>query len=617
VDVARYAELFRTESHEQLAAMDGALLAMERGTEGEAPLRDFFRSAHSLKGMSASMGFTALGELAHDVEAAVEPWRDRGAPPAALLDVLFRATDALRAAVEAALRADEPPRDLAALRAELRAGVADPAHATQAPVPTAADAVVAPVTRWRPTVGVDVQVTLAPDCVMPGVRALLVLRAAEALGAVLAVSPPRDALADLSAPEPIDLVILTDAPPTVIAGYLRRAGEVADVVVRSAEDAAAAQAVRTVRIDVARLDRLLDVAGELTLVRGQLERAMRGREAPPALAEAVLATGRLIGAVQHEVLAARLVPVGQAFDRFPRLVRDAAHATGKSVRLVIEGSEIELDRALVDALGEPLVHLLRNAVDHGIEPPALRESSGKPGEGEVRLSATRDRNAVILRVQDDGGGIDREAVAAKAIRRRVLDAEAGPLDDAALMRVLATPGFSMAAAVSAISGRGVGLDTVLARVRQAGGTVQLESRIGEGTTWTLRLPISVAIVRALLVRVADHSYAFPLAYVRETLEVGDPAAIRAGVLAIRGALVPLVSARALMQLEPDEQRRPQVVLVERRGSTVGVLVDAVIGQDEIVVEPLDALRGARPLFNGATILADGTIALIFDAGSLL
>jgi len=434
---------------------------------------------------------------------------------------------------------------------------------------------------------------------------------------VLAVSPPRDALAESSVPVPIDLVLLTDAPAGVIEGCLRRAGDVADVVVRSADDATAAQAVRTVRIDVARLDRLLDVAGELTLVRGQLERAIAARAADPALAEAVLATGRLIGAVQHEVLSARLVPVGQAFDRFPRLVRDAAHATGKSVRLVIEGSEIELDRALVDALGEPLVHLLRNAVDHGIEPPALREARGKPSAGELRLTASRDRNAVILRVQDDGGGIDREAVAAKAIGRRLLDADAGPLDDAALMRLLATPGFSMAAEVSAISGRGVGLDTVLARVRQAGGTVQLESGVGEGTTWTLRLPISVAIVRALLVRVADHSYAFPLAYVRETVEVDDPAAIRAGVLEVRGALVPLVSARALMQLEPDAQSRPQVVLVERRGSTVGVLVDAMVGQDEIVVEPLDALRGARPLFNGATILADGTIALIFDAGSLL
>ncbi len=617
MDVARYAELFRTESHEQLAAMDAALLALERGTDGAAPLREFFRAAHTLKGMSATMGFEALGALAHDVEAAVEPWRDRGRPPDAVLDLLFQSTDALRSAVAAAVTAQAVPAGIDGLRVRLRSGVAAAAADLGRPAAITPSAEPLAAARRRSQVGVAVRVTLVADCAMPGVRALLVLRAAEALGRVLTVTPARDALVALTVPEPLEFELLSDAPPGVIAERLRRVGDVAAVEVLPPADGDAARGPRTVRVDVARLDRLLDVAAALTLVRGQLERAVAARTADPALTDAVHSTGRLVEAMQQEVLSARLIPVGQAFDRFPRLVRDAARATGKAVRLEVEGSEIEVDRALVDALGEPLVHLLRNAVDHGIEPADVRAARAKPAEGTIRLTATRDRNAVLLHIRDDGGGIDREQVAAKAVARGLLPAGVGPLDDAALLQLLATPGFSTAAEVSALSGRGVGLDAVLAGVRQVGGTVQVETAPGEGTLWTLRLPISVAIVPALLVRVAGYCYAFPLAYVRETLDVSEPAAVAGGVLQVRGTAVPLVSARALMQLEPHEDARPPVVLVEGRGTTVGVVVDAVLGQQEVVVEPLAALRGARSLFNGATILADGTVALIFDAGSLL
>ncbi len=318
----------------------------------------------------------------------------------------------------------------------------------------------------------------------------------------------------------------------------------------------------------------------------------------------------------------RMVPVWQVFDRFPRLVRDSARALNKDVTFVVEGKEIELDRSLLDEIGEPIVHLLRNAIGHGIESPAERAAAGKPRAGRLVLSAARDRAAVLIRVSDDGRGIDRPRVLARARALGLVDEGTREVDDDALFRLIARPGLSTAEQVSDLSGRGVGIDAVQVKARALGGSVELKTVAGEGTTITIRLPVTLAIVRALLARSGTERYALPLTHVRETLEYdrdvvqhvkGKP------VLVLRDEVLPLLDLREVVRQHatvPAGGPNREIVVIERGDRRSGLVVDELIGQQDIVVKQFDAARDGLALFSGATILADGAPALIMDVGSL-
>jgi two-component system chemotaxis sensor kinase CheA len=379
-----------------------------------------------------------------------------------------------------------------------------------------------------------------------------------------------------------------------------------------------------VRIDLRRLDALMNLIGELVITRGRLQAITRGTE-DAALSEAMDQASRLIGELQDEIMLSRMVPVWQVFDRFPRLVRDAARALGKEVELTVEGKEIELDRSMLDEIGDPIVHLLRNAVDHGIESPDDRRAAGKPPQGRLTLTAARERSSVVIRVADDGKGVDRARVMQKARAQGMVDVSRTELSDDDLLRVLARPGFSTAEQVTDISGRGVGIDAVLSRVRALGGSVEFRSAPGEGTAITLRLPVTLAIVRALLARVADETYAVPITHVKETVQVEGRAvrAVRGSeVLMLREDVLPLVRFREMVRLPrvpaTDRTAAPgQVIVLEIGERRVGVVVDELAGQQDIVVKQFDAVRGSAALFSGATILSDGSPALIVDVGSLI
>jgi two-component system chemotaxis sensor kinase CheA len=325
--------------------------------------------------------------------------------------------------------------------------------------------------------------------------------------------------------------------------------------------------------------------------------------------------------MQIEVIAARMTPVGEVFERFPRLVRDLSRDLGKEIRFDMEGEEIELDRSILDEIGEPLVHLIRNAADHGIETPADRLKTGKTAQGRILLSAARERNTVAIRVIDDGRGIDRDKILEKARREGVAPPETDVLTDDLLVRILAKPGFSTAQTVSGVSGRGVGVDVAMTRVRALGGTLEVRSEVGRGSTFTLRVPLTLAIVRALLTEAGGERYAVPLAFVAETVEF-DRRAVTAlrdrEALVVRDQVIPTIHLRDLVAARSGTagSKRPTVILEigERRTALV---VDALVGQQDIVVEPFDAPRGLPPFVGGATILADGAPALILDAAALL
>jgi two-component system chemotaxis sensor kinase CheA len=647
VDPSRYAALFLTESQEHLSAINASLLELERTPGAEAPVAALFRAMHTIKGMAATMGYQAVTELAHESESLLDAVR-RGALRAdhVLADLLFAAADLLERTIEATTEGAPPP-DAHDVLERLR-GMTRLARQT----PPRSQAAVR-----GGTPGTRVVVTLEPDTPLKGVRAWMVATKLAGLGTLLGTEPPEAALQAEQFDRTFTVTLQTAAAPDLLVQAARGAGFVASAEVHVPgaapavapapegedeaphrpsgavhrasgaitaefaipEEARKVRAQRHIRIDLRRLDVLMNLIGELVIARGRLQ-AIAGERKDAELDDALAHASRLVSELQDEIMTTRLVPVWQVFDRFPRLVRDAARSLGKDVEFVIEGKDIELDRSMLDEIGEPVVHLLRNAVDHGLELPEERRAAGKPPAGRLRLAAMRDRSSVLIRVSDDGRGIDRARVLAKAKAQGLVDAAVEDLADEEIFRLIARPGFSTAEQVTDLSGRGVGIDAVATRVRQLGGTLEVRSEEGRGTTVTARLPATLAIIRAVLARVDDETYAIPMTHVSETLELaGEVHETVKGreVLSLREDVLPLLHLRDLVQLPRRRDRFNHVVVLEMAEKRAGVLVDRLLGQQDIVVKPFDAVQGGLALFSGATILGDGAPALILDVNSLL
>jgi two-component system, chemotaxis family, sensor kinase CheA len=366
----------------------------------------------------------------------------------------------------------------------------------------------------------------------------------------------------------------------------------------------------------------MDLIGELVTARGRLNELAAAAH-DPAIDDVAVQISRLSADLQAEIIQARMTPVWQVFDRFPRLVRDVSRQLGKQVTFRVEGKEIELDRAILDELGDPLVHLLRNAVDHGIESPAERKRHHKKPDGEIVLAAVRERSSVAISISDDGRGIDRSKILNKAKREGVVGPHIEALSDDQLLRVLARPGFSTADAVTSVSGRGVGIDVAMTRIRALGGSIEIRTEPGKGTTFVLRLPVTLAIVRALIAAVGVERYALPLTYVAETVEFGTvPLTSMEGrdAIVLRDRVVPLVDLRKLLGTNggaPSPPPRRPVIVLEMGERRSGIVVDGMLSQQEIVVKAFDAPQGTLPVFSGATIMGDGVPALILDAAGLV
>jgi two-component system, chemotaxis family, sensor kinase CheA len=376
---------------------------------------------------------------------------------------------------------------------------------------------------------------------------------------------------------------------------------------------------RTVRVDATRLDSLMNLVGELVIARGRLA-ALAEQIGDGALDEAVNQASRLVSDLHEEIVRSRMVPVWQVFDRFPRLVRDTARSLGKEVELKVEGKEIELDRSMLDEIGSPLTHLIRNAIDHGVELPEERERLGKARAGRILLKAERERAAVAITVSDDGRGIDRSRVLARANALGLPAPAARELSNEELIRLLSKPGFSTADRVTDVSGRGVGIDAVDAKVRSLGGSIDIESEPGRGTTLVLRLPLTLAIMRALTVQVEGETYAIPLVHVVETVDARAVSISGPGEresMLHREQSLPLLRLRSITGLPASGTRPGQVVIVDCAGRRAGILVDECVGQQEITVKQYDAIKGSAVCFSGATILGDGAPALILDVCSVV
>jgi len=382
-----------------------------------------------------------------------------------------------------------------------------------------------------------------------------------------------------------------------------------------------ARSHQTVRVDLERLDNVMNLVGELVINKTRLAQ-ISSAHGIAELHETLEQVDRITTDLQAVVMKIRMVPVENVFNRFPRMVRDLAREMGKEINLIIEGKETELDRTVIDEIGDPLVHLIRNSVDHGVEDPALRQKAGKPRVASIKLAARQEGNHVVIEVSDDGRGIDLEGVKAKAREKGFYrDREAGTMDDKTLLDFIFQPGFSTAKKVTDLSGRGVGLDVVRTKIESLSGLIELETKPGEGTRFIIRLPLTLAIIQALLISVGSETYAIPLSSVDETTSI-TPEDIKQvqnqDVVLLRGIVLPLVRLREELEV-PDPVQITQdldVVVVRRGEKQVGLVVDSLIGQQEVVIKSVGRLLTGIPGIAGATILGNGQVSMILDVGTL-
>ncbi|MBI5068852.1 MAG: chemotaxis protein CheA [Deltaproteobacteria bacterium] len=647
-DLQRYLGLFVSESTDKLQKLGQGLVRLEAAGRGEEPLApivdEMFRHAHSVKGMSASMELEGIKEIAHRAEGLLDHFRKTGdALDPASVDLLLAAVDAMTGMVERS-GAGENPAAPAELLSRLDAGVAR-IHGGAAPAPPRPETP-AP---HRPTPAAEqvplglrrrytIEVEVAGTCPVPAVRGFLVLKKLSALGAVLEATPAAEDLRAGRIPDRrVKALLESGEPPAAVEKALSQISDIATVQVKeevhhpTPPPAVAATAQprepevggRTVRVRVELLDSFLDAVGELILATARIREV--GKSIPeavrPALDEGVDRLQSAVKDLHDKVMTARMTPLALLTDRLPRVARDLARRVGKQVEVEVEGAEIEIDRAILDELADPLTHLVRNAVDHGLEPSHLRELSGKPATGRLSVSARRERDRVILDVVDDGRGMDPEALRQAAVARGAISAAAAAaLSDRDALQLACLPGVSTADRVTDISGRGVGMDAVKRVVEAVGGALELVSVRGHGTRVSLRLPLTVAVQPVLLVRVGEEVLGLPIAKVHGAAQADTGALERSRgepMLPYDGGLVPVRELSALLGLPRDAGSGPrQVVVADGDGARVGLAVDALLGQEEAVLKPL-----GRPLdlvsgLSAVTVLGNGRPVFILDVPRL-
>jgi two-component system chemotaxis sensor kinase CheA len=645
MDTSEYMPMFLAETREHLEQLNLTIVRLEKNPKDPTTVDEIFRIAHSLKGMSATMGFAKIAELTHAMEDVFELLRQRtsGLKTEAIdtvfacLDALSRAVEAIEAGGEEALDPDPLVKRLHTLvRPRTREQELTRVGAVKPPDHAALDAAQAAGARV-----LHVRVSLHEDTLMPAVRAHMVLSAMTEHGEIVGSNPAPDGI-ELFDGRRIDVWIASDHEQDVVTETARGISEVATVEVGEldAEQLAtqpapviapepqatpaaagpdAPKATRTVRVDAERLDSLMHLMGELVIHRTAVD-ALTAPLDIPGLQQAVQELTRSSQALQAMVMQVRMIPVDIVFLRFPRLVRDLASKTGKEVTLELVGSDTELDRTVVDAIGDPLVHLVRNAVDHGLESPEDRAASGKPRNGTITLIASQAGGSVIIEVRDDGRGIDPAAIGRKAASLGLIDAQAArDIDPRTAIELLFAPGFSTSETTSDISGRGVGMDAVRAKIRQLGGEVVIDSAPGEGTTAQIRLPLTLAIVSALQVEVAGAPFAIPIDRIERTLRL-SPETVRSAagrrMLVLDDDVLPLVDGADVFHRAPSGDHQ-FAVIVRAQDRRLALTVDILVGQRELVTRPLPPIVCENQPISGGATLADARIALIVDCDALI
>ena len=680
----QYMDMFLDESHEHLQSLNEGLLRLEENMEEIDAVNDIFRNAHTLKGMSATMGFAKIAELTHEMEDVLDLVRKSQLKlNEDIMDTLFKCLDSLEQMVDSVGNGEaEDVVDVSDLVAKLSS------ISKGTPAPAAAPAAAAPAGAAAPTGAADgtdlelddidldvmkkakeagmnlfhVKVTLMETCVLKAARSVMVMHALDEVGDVIKSIPPAEDLEQEKFERSFDVLIATSSDAEAVQNAVDTVSEIEDIAVNAIDPdkvgkeaapapaaAPAAPAVSTakpaapaakkesakpaaapakkqhqsqsVRVDIEKLDTLMNLMGELVINKVRLEQIGQTHRMSD-LMETLEQMDRVTGDLQNIVMKVRMVPVSAVFNRFPRMVRDVSKELGKDINLTIEGEETELDRTVIDEIGDPIMHLLRNSLDHGVESPDKREAKGKSRVGEVGLIARHEGNNVVIMITDDGAGIDADKIRRKAVEKGMISQDAADrLDDADAVRLIFLPGFSTAEQITDISGRGVGMDVVRSKIEALSGHVDVETHIDEGSVFKIKLPLTLAIIQAMLVQVQEEMYAIPLGSIDSTINI-EPTDIQTvqnkEVIVLRGEIIPIIRMEEALQVPHTKDSDELFVVVVHAGEAkAGIVVDNLIGQQEIVIKMLGNLFAGLKLFGGATVLGDGKVALILDVATMI
>ena len=680
MDTNQYMDMFLDESHEHLQSLNDGLLSLEDNMEDTSVVNEIFRNAHTLKGMSATMGFNKIAELTHEMEDVLDLIRKEQLKlNEDIIDTLFKCVDSLGQMIDSVGNGEaEDVVDVSDLVKKL-SSISKPDQAASQAAAPAAPAAAAPaenkisieltdvdkdvIKQARETgmQAIHVRVTLAETCLLKSARSYMVMNALDELGDVIKSVPSAEDLEQEKFDHSFDVIIITAAEEKAVQDAVNSISEIAkvetNVIDLAAEEKAAATAPaasapkaaapapaakkaapapakkaaaapakkvhhsQSVRVDIEKLDTLMNLMGELVINKVRLEQIGQTHRLAD-LTETLEQMDRVTTDLQNIVMKVRMVPVSSVFNRFPRMVRDIAKELNKEINLTIEGEETELDRTVIDEIGDPIMHLLRNSCDHGVEEPDVRESKGKPRAGEVGLIARHEGNNVVIMVTDDGAGIDAAKIRAKAVEKGMISQEeADKMDDADAVRLIFLPGFSTADHISDISGRGVGMDVVRSKIEALSGHVDVETKIDEGSVFKIKLPLTLAIIQAMLVKVQEEMYAIPLGSIDSTINIQESeikTVQNKEVIVLRGEIIPIIRMEKMLQVpHVKDSDETFVVVVHTGDAKVGIVVDNLIGQQEIVIKTLGSLFTGLKMFSGATVLGDGRVALILDVATMM
>ena len=686
MDVSQYLEIFVEETKEHLQSLNDNILVLENEPENKDTINEIFRSAHSLKGMAGTMGYKRMQTLTHDMENVFSEIRnDKLKVTSDLVDILFQCLDALEAYLDNIINTqDEGTDDNAAIIKLLNdylnggSGVAEQAapQAAQA-APQTADGVVTDFskvnfadfeqhaimeagTKNLNVYGVHVKVD--PSCILKAARAFLVFKSVEELGEIIKSIPSAQDIEDEKFDLDFDIFVITGESLDKVLATVRNVSEIKDAEgsiikldekkeekpeetektekTESAKPATVPKAGkpansqpakgkpvvnRSVRVDIDKLDVLMNLVSELIIAKNGLvsAAATSNTEENQSVNEQIEYLERVTTNLHESVMNVRMVPIETVVNRFPRMIRDLSKKLDKKMELYMTGEETELDRTVIDEIGDPLMHLRRNSADHGLESAEVRRERGKDEIGTIFLNAFQDGNNVVIEVGDDGNGIDIEKVKRKGIEKGTITPEqAEVMSDKEVIDLLFQPSFSTSEKITDVSGRGVGLDVVKSKIESLGGVVECKSVLGEGSTFTIRLPLTLAIIQALMVKLGNEQYAIALGSIQtiEDIPLSDIKYVQGKeVINLRGNIIPIIRLGELLDVpdrtEPDESLI--VVVIKKGDKQAGLVVDSLVGQMEIVIKSLGKYININKMISGATILGDGEVALIIDANAII
>lgn len=665
MNLDQYLGVFIVESKENLQNLNTHLLELESKPEDSFTINEIFRVAHTLKGMSGTMGFTKMQKLTHSTENVLSEIRSGKIQVSSeLLDLLFKCMDALEQYVQNIESTSlEGPEDYLSLISELNKIVNGETITTGSS--TVKDEQIVQMDSSQEKAknkaidmgmnAFQIKTSLVDDCVLKAPRAFIVFKYLEEMGDVIYSVPGIKEIEDEQFDKSFTAVLLTNETLSEVKKSIENISDIqkveiielqkteeneqtsvsettdsdleTKVSVEKGETATATNqmtsANKTVRVSIERLDTLMNLLSELIIVKTQLEGAEIGESDGVAnFKDSLEYLERVTTNLHDAVMKVRMVPVENVFNRFPRMIRDVSRKLGKEIELTMTGKETELDRTVVDEIGDPLIHLLRNAADHGLETIEERIAAGKPRKGNVYLKAYQDGNNVVIEVEDDGKGLDVEKIKNKAISNGAITPEqALNMSDNDIIQILFRPSFSTADAITDLSGRGVGLDVVKSKITDLGGTIEVKTELGKGSTFIVRLPLTLAIIQALMVKIGQEKYAIPLGNI-QTIEIVPKSEIKKvqnqDVIVLRDKVIAIRRLHDILEVEDtNKSENIMVIIVKKNDHYVGFVIDDLIGQQEIVVKSLGKHLSNISMLVGATILGNGEVTLILDINTLI